>query len=366
MYTIESFPSMEAMKYYDKSDDSKLSPNLLKRKYDMINNLNNEFIASQKWDGNWMMFIKQADGSIFIRGRSRNVQGNYEDYSPKIPHLAAQFNGFAPNSSVILAEVCWPELGKVATDVGTILRCLPAKAVERQKSNPLVARIFDILMWKGRDLTGIGYAERVEQGKGGINLDDAPDFAWTEFYENDFADHADDIIRRGGEGVVIQRRDYIYEPGKRTAWKTLKLKQQLPEVELKVIGTLEPTRVYSGIEECIWGYWEGIYEDDNATTLLDHAPTAEDNDGKVKWVPVTKPYYYGWKMGVIVDYDGNPVKVASGTSDMEKEWLASEEAAELIKTGKLFAVVKGMQETSNADGTKSIRHPVLVRLRTDL
>lgn len=342
--TINDFYELEAMKYYDKSDDSKLSDNLLKRKYEMINNKGNEFVASQKWDGNWMMFLKGETGEIAARGRSKNVKGQYENYAPKMPHLMEEFAALVPNNTVILAEVCWPDLGKVATDVGTILRCLAPKAVERQKEKKLVARIFDVLMYDGEDWTSRGYFDRVfspETNQHPIDTSATEYIKWTNFFFEDFNEAADEIINNGGEGVVIQRKDYIYEPGKRTAWKTLKLKQQLPEMELKVVGVLEPEKRYNGIEEGIWQYWEGD-------------------------IPVTKPYYYGWKIGVVVDYDGFEVKVASGTSDADKEWLASSEAAEYIKDGKLYAVIKGMQESTNANGTKSIRHPVLVRLRIDM
>ena len=60
---------LEPMKYYDKIDDTALSANLLAKKYAMIENHNDEYIASQKWDGEWTMFIKDGD-NILIRSRS--------------------------------------------------------------------------------------------------------------------------------------------------------------------------------------------------------------------------------------------------------------------------------------------------------
>jgi len=367
MHTINDFLTLEAMKYYDKSDDNKLSPNLLQRKYDIINNKGNAYIASQKWDGNWMMFIKLGTGEIAVRGRSKNVKGEYENYAPKMPHLVEEFAELVPNNTVILAEVCWPELSKVATDVGTILRCLPAKAVERQKEHKLVAKVFDVLMYDGEDLTSTGYYYRIFDNYGYKRFVVTKNyFQWTEFYFDKFDEAADDIIARGGEGVVIQEKNYIYEPGKRTAWKTLKLKQKLPEMELKVIGVLEPEKHYNGIEISLWDYWEREYLD-GTTDLEDNFTANTVMDDHTKRVyPVTKPYYYGWKIGVIVDYDGNEVKVSSGATDEDKAWLATGEAAAEIAAGNLFAVIRGMQESTNANGTKSIRHPVLVKLRTDV
>ena len=231
--------------------------------------------------------------------------------------------------------ICWDEPGTTANTVGTILRCKDAKAVERQEEHKLKAVAFDCLMWNGEDLTNTPYVNRVNKFlfniNGGINL--YP----TTFFSDNFAEAADDIIGHGGEGVVIQRKDATYTPGLRSAWKTLKLKQQLPEMELRVLGVIEPNKLYEGISGDNWPY------------IL--------NGEKV-----TKPYYMGWKTGVTVDYNGVEVGVTSGTTDEDKEWLASDEAAELIKAGKLIAVVKGMAENSQG----SIRHPILIRLRNDL
>ena len=67
-------------------------------------------------------------------------------------------------------------------------------------------------------------------------------------------------------------------PGTRTAWKTLKLKQSLPEMELKVVGTLEPKKFYEGDCPETWEY-----------KLVDINTGVEQL--------VTKPYYYGWMNG---------------------------------------------------------------------
>ena len=105
---FSDFYEMDAMKYYDKSDDSKLSANLLTKKYNMINNHNKGYIASEKWDGNWMMFIIDGNRDIFCRSRSRNVKGEYENYAPKIPHIVEELkNSGIPAYTVLLGEVCW-------------------------------------------------------------------------------------------------------------------------------------------------------------------------------------------------------------------------------------------------------------------
>ena len=336
MYTINDFAMMTPMRYYNNEDENN------QKRIDMINNKNNEYIATKKNDGDWAMLIHYSQGNNLIRSRSiSKVTGVYGDYTAKVPHIVEEMDNW-PDETVMLAELCWGEDGTNANTVGTILRCLPEKAVERQKEKKLKAIAFDILMVSGEDWTNIPYEERfiatakfIHQ----ISLDRRTQYIHpTEIIENDFAEAADRIIANGGEGIVIQRKDYTYNPGSRTAWKTLKLKQQLPEMELKVMGVLEPNKFYEGDCPETWEY-------------------------EIDGVLVTKPYYYGWKNGITVLLpDGTRCDVASGLTDEDREWLATESAAKMIQNGELFAVVKAM--SFNDKGR--LRHPSLVRLRNDL
>lgn len=342
------YKNMEPQKYYDNQDPA--SPNLIQKKKDMIENKNNLYIATEKRDGEWGMFIKGENGQILIRSRSiSKVTGEYGDKTALLPHLVEEMQDW-PNGSVVLAEICWDEYNTVSTDVGTIMRCLPAKAIERQKDKKLVARIFDLLAWDGVEYDKDGYETRLNKALE-VFQNKESFFAVTEvFYEN-FAENADEIISMGGEGVVIQKKTAIYAPGKRTAWESLKLKQQMPEMELRVLAAMDPNMEYEGKDPENWPFWY-----DTATgDLSDHY---EDSG----FIPVTKPWFAGWKNGVTVDYEGNSVDVTSGLTDMDREWLSTKEAEEKIKNGELYAVVRAMMENTKG----KLRHPVLVRLRDDV
>ena len=350
-YDFNYWAMLEPMKYFDKQPDG-LSENL-KKKYDaMISNENNEYICTTKYDGEWTMFIKW-DGEYLIRSRSiSKVTGKYGDKTAHLPHLVEEMKLW-PDNTVILGEVCWGNFGTVSTDVGTILRCLPAKAVERQKERKLVVKMFDCLAMDGLALLGHPYSERLSTT---MNMQNTF-FTITNIcpYTMTPAEFADKIISQGGEGVVIQRADYVYEPGKRTAWKTLKLKQRLPQMELKVVGRLSPKQYYEGDCPEIWPYYvmvDGTYDDEEGNTYY----TSEK-------VLVTKPYFYGWMNGIVVELpDGTTCEVTSGLTDADREWLATMEAAEMIANGELYAVIQAMQ--INTQG--KLRHPALVRLRNDM
>ena len=348
MRKIKDFAMMEPMKYYNNEAES------IKRS-EMINDKDNLYVATEKHDGDWGMFIHYSKGNNLIRSRSiSKVTGVYGDYTAKVPHLVAEMDTW-PYNTVVLAELCFKEYGTNANTVGTILRCLPPKAIERQKDNPLYAYVFDILMYDGQDLTNVGYWFRLVNWASRVavryhNEERQPFyFKRTAIFHDgiDFAEAADEIISAGGEGIVIQRKDNPYMPGTRTAWKTLKLKQSLPEMELKVIGTLEPSKLYEGDCPETWQYW---YQD---------MPNANSQAGDF---PVTKPYFYGWKNGVTVEYNNTTCDVTSGLTDADREWLATKEAQEMIKNGELYAVVKAMQ----TNDLGRLRHPYVVRLRNDL
>lgn len=346
-YKIEDFAMLSPMKYYNSEEPS------VKRS-DMINNKNDEYMATVKKDGDWSMLIHYSKGNNLIRSRSiSKVTGVYGDYTAKLPHICEEMDKL-PDNTVLLAEICWDEPGTNANTVGTILRCLPAKAVERQKEHKLKALVFDLLMLGGYDDTNEPYEKRFEFASQLMIDCIAPsnimymtqECKLDEHHEN-FLEWADEIINAGGEGLVIQRKDNPYMPGTRTAWKTLKLKQSLPEMELKVIATIEPSKLYEGDCPETWQYW---YQD---------MPNANSQTGNF---PVTKPYFYGWKNGVTVEYNNTTCDVTSGLTDADREWLATKEAQEMIQNGELYAVVKAMQ----TNDLGKLRHPYVVRLRNDL
>lgn len=358
---FEYYSTMAPMKYYQPLDYNSINAQ------SMIANEGNKNIAMQKFDGEWCRIIK-CNGKIIAQSRTiSKVTGEYGDKTELIPHIIQEFDNM-PDGTVLLGELCWKDITKTSKDVGTILRCKAPKAIERQKNEKLVFRAFDCLAYNNIDYSNEIFIVRfnallnallkLEPVEGCEQYILSPVFV----YDN-FEDFLQEILSKGGEGIVIHSKNYIYAPGKRPAWTTLKVKKITTELELPIVGFIEPNKSYEGKEVETWEYWEGRYMDNGELVWLNHAPGNIDLEACLEWYPVTKPYWHRWKNGVIVDNNGTKVRVASGLTDADREWLASDDAAEMLKNGQLVAVVSAM-EVDKESG--SLRHPRLIRIRTDI
>jgi ATP-dependent DNA ligase len=335
MFDFNYYAELEPQKYYENKDET---PNAIKKREAMLSNEGGQYIISHKWDGEWSMSII-GDNQLLIRSRSRGVNGTFGNFTDKVPHIVEELKQLPPHT-VILGELCFPDLKKTAKDVGSILRCLTPKAIERQKqeANKLHLELFDCLCFNGVSFMDKGYWDRLYSLN--LALANYCNFKYieiTEFALENFEDFVSNIWAAGGEGAVIQRADSKYAPGTRPSWQSLKVKKHMDPLELPVIYWNGATKEYTGKDSANWPY--------------------KDKDGKL----VTKYWYNGWAGGITVNYFGNPVAVSSGLTDEDREWLTTDEAAQLIAQGKLYAVISAMEVTDK----HSLRHPILERLRTD-
>ena len=336
MEFYDKFINMQPMKYYDSSD-----LNYVKAQ-EMIINKNNGYIAMEKRDGEWARAIIMED-EVLIQSRSvSKITGTYGDKTALVPHIVEELLKNYPAGTVLLGELAFEDIETTSRDVGSILRCKVDKALDRQKETKLHFFVFDCLAFGYEDFSAKSFEHRFQTKYVTPSSLLQMRFPMSEYIhvvdhtESDFLEFAGNLWSMGAEGIVIVRKDAKYKPGSRTAWDTLKLKKQLGEIEMKVIDVLEPKKNYEGTELETWQY-------------------------VINNTPVTKPFYFGWKNGVVVEYEGRTIKVSSGLTDDDRAWLATNAAQELIQSGELYAVITGMEFTED-----SLRHPVLVRLRNDL
>ena len=333
MEFFEKFSNMAPMKYYDSND---LNHAKAQR---MITNENNEYIAMEKRDGEWARAIILED-RVLIQSRSvSKITGTYGDKTELVPHIVEELKSNYPAGTVLLGELAFEDITTTSRDVGSILRCKVDKALDRQKETKLHFFVFDCLAFGYEDFTDKSFSHRFQNKhitpSSLLNMR-FPMAEYIHVVENtklDFIDFAEKLWGFGAEGIVIVRKDAKYKPGSRTAWDTLKLKKEIGEIDMKVIDVIEPNKLYEGTELEKWEY------------ILDG-------------VAVTKPYFNNWKNGVIVEYEGRVIKVSSGLTDEEREWLASDEAQNAIRSGSLYAAITGMEFTED-----SLRHPVFLTFK---
>ena len=346
----EKFLMMPMQMYYD-------CPNKENKKIDIIKkDIKHEYIASEKHDGEASMIIK-INNCVYIRSRSLSVKTKrYGDYTAKLPHIVDEFMTM-PDNTVVMAELCvndgtnHAKYGTMSTDVGTVLRSLPPLAIKKQREHGnLVAVIFDCLMYDGVEIMDQPYENRVQLIT--EKFDDASTsqgyIYHTDFVFDNFNDFFEEVINKNGEGLVCVKRDYPYSPDKRTAWKTLKWKKHTETFDLKVIGTEDFTKEYTGKQLNKWQF----FADDNNNKLQTYNPPES-------YKPVTKGWFYGWKAAVICEYNGTTIKCSSGLSDDDRAQLSEQHMQEHIRNGELFAEVSGMQNASQG----RLRHPIINRLR---
>jgi ATP-dependent DNA ligase len=290
------------------------------------------YISMIKNDGVWSRVIITENG-VIIQSRGISVATKtYGEYQNKVPHIVEELKSLYPVGTVLLGEICYPDFKKDANHVGSVLRCLDAKAIKLQEKeeDKLHMFIFDCLAFNGQEILNNPLWNRV----GGDYIKKGK-YTRKTFQGSDAKTLLEYVWDQGGEGIILLKKDEPYNIGRAKAWHSIKVKRELEDLESPVIGFIEPNREYTG--------------DDPHWTYL-------DRDGNL----VTKAYAKGWKAGVTVNYEGRIVNITSGLTDEDAEYLSTPEAEETMKAGKLVAVFTGMSLTPD-----SIRHPRLIRLRDE-
>lgn len=325
-----------------------------------------EWYGAQKRDGAFFMFLKDEDGNMYLRPRSRNVKKEFVNKIDWVPHLHSFFESL-PNGTCFLGEIYLPSDEQAKTTT-SIMNCLVDKAIKRQEKEKLVYYIFDCLADNGESLLNFKAIDRF------LAVDDySKDFfdenvEWANYLSGkELWNTIQGLLADGYEGVVITRGDSTYLPGKRTNKDTLKIKCELQEtIDCVIIKSNPPTKIYSGQEPELWEYWfnestnEKILAKDflekNHTTI--YAAYAEGTTV----VPVTKNWFYGWAGSLQLGlYNKNKQIVHVGdlsgiTEEVRKNWK------DYIGT---VAEISCMEISEDKNGNKGFRHPRLISWRTD-
>lgn len=318
------------------------------------------YMWSLKTDGNYSRFVLQnGEAKLQTRGISKKT-GTYGEVQDKVFFFEDTVNAFS-GDTVLLGEIYMP--GCIDKDIGSILRCLTPKAIERQKKEKLRWRIFDVLSFDGESLMNTPLVERQEYIKKAVERINNPLVVGVKYYElnNTFYDELGKIFNAGGEGVVIYDKKGTPEPGKRTAWKTLKIKQEMAQdADCFIYGTEPAVRDYTGKEIETWRFWENLKTGEK----LCGEYFSEYRLGQTNLEPISKGHYYGWPGAIycaVWDENNAPLilcKCAGLTEEFKEELKNNYDKYHMMPIK-----ITGMMVSDD----NSIRHPKLISIRdTDI
>ena len=315
-----------------------------------------EYIGSRKMDGAFYKFWKDENGNMELLGRSKGVGGDYLNKYDWVPQLHPFFESL-PNGTCLIGEIYFPN-NEGSHNVTTIMGCLKDKAIARQNAGEkLHYYIFDVLAFNGISLLEKTIEFRIETLKTAQKVHTSEYVEWAKYFEGkELWDELQKILASGGEGVVITKKGTCYQPGKRPARQTLKIKRELQEtIDCFFTGRIAaPTRLYSGTTLPSWPYWENVktgekIEGNFYRNYLEGEPIE----------PVTKPYFMNMagslEIGVLRDGKVYPLGWLSGLTDEMKTNYKNYK-------GKCLEVA-AMQFT---DGNAALRHAKMKCLRPDL
>ena len=358
------FYELEAMKYYSPSTSWSAEKKKENAEQKIFSGL---WWGSMKKDGIFTMIGRNLNGEIFLRPRARNVKKEFVNKVDWVPHLHPFLNNLEPGT-VLLAELYLPR-NEQAKSSSSIMNSLQPKAVKKQEKeeDKLIFYVFDILADAGEsylNMKAIDRFLRVEDYGKKYNF---PYVEWAKYYNGkELWDNLQTYLAEGREGMVITYENAKYEPGKRSAKISLKIKKELQEtIDCVIIGANPPATLYTGKEPETWEFW--FNESESCFITAQEYLEKEHMNIYAAYVdgapvkPVTKNRFYGWagslKLGL---WNGDKfihVGDLSGISDeMKMNWRDY-----LDKVIEITC----MEISEDKDGNKGFRHPKLLRVRDD-
>ena len=323
-----------------------------------------DYYGSLKRDGHYARFIKDEDGNMMLQGRTKSVSGDYLNKIDWVPQCKSFFDSL-PNGTCLLGELYFPNQ-KGSRKVTTILGCLLDKALQRQESGEkLCYYVFDVWAYNGKSLLNKTMNERVDYF---INTILPKYFENQEYVTRAVYYDGDELwaklgeyLNNGEEGIVITQKNSVPAPGKRTARKTLKVKQEINDtIDVFLDGDYKkPTRLYTGKEIANWSFYENV----KTGELVNSNMYNEYMNGRA-WEPVTKNYFYNraGAVSISVMKDGKPFHIGyiSGITDDMRQGIVDNPEKYI---GKVFEV--SAMEIECINGEYSLRHGKFIQERTD-
>lgn len=298
------------------------------------------WVAEEKIDGSrYLLHITKDRNRFTSRQKSRKTKLPVEK-TDNVPHLADEdWSEFA--GTILDGEMRHKNFSKTVSIMGS----LPENAISLQKDIGFIDYyVFDILEYKGKNVRDKPYRERrnilvrlISELK--TRSWDNAHFSYIGIELHNKREFYDDIVKAGGEGVILKNLNGKYEDGKRSKdW--IKVKKYITD-DVVIIGATKPTKKYHGGNED-W-YYLG-------------------DDGE----KLSRAYFKGWigairfgkyKNGKLIELgqtsgidDGIKERLSDGNNDIKKEYIGT-----VMEIGAMEKIKK----------SGAYRHPRFLRLRND-
>lgn len=328
---------------------------------------NGEYFLEEKIDGAFYQFVKTENHSYLFGRTVSKLSGILTEKSDNVPHLKEALNCL-PAGTILIGEIYVP--GGTSKDTVSIMGCLPALAIKRQEKEPIYYYVHDIIAYDTVNLID-SPADLRYKILSAIwkkhNLDQYSFLRLATRVDEDMEAEISRILKSGGEGAVLKKKDCPYTPGKRPAWSTIKVKQ-MDSIDLICTGFCDATREYTGKELATWEYWEERGErsqDGEYTWLLSEGRYYEDYlHNPHIYRPITKPYFLGWKTAIRIGaYNDKGELVDLGTVS---SGLTDDNKREMTENPDLWlghVVALDCMQIDKKEHT--LRHPVFKCKRED-
>lgn len=350
------------------------------KKHELSQHCNSkEYFAQEKVDGFWYQFEK-TDNYNYLFSRTVSAKdGLLVEKSANVPHLTNFLASKLPPKTTIIGEIYYP--GKTSKDATVVMGCLPEKAIERQKDNPIYYYLHDIIQYDGINLINVKAELRYKILSKIWELHELNTCKYlrlADFVTENIEEYIENILSNGGEGVVLKQKKAIYYPDKKPAWTSIKVKKH-GDADVVCMGFCDATKYYDGKLDLLnnyggkdaleWPYWVNE-EMDLSTGLIISEKKIPINERMTirgtnfRTVPVTKGYYYNWKTSIEIGaYNdiGELIKigtVSSGLDDSTKEEISKNSKNYLNKVIQVGYMEKDFNE-------KTLRHPTFELWRFD-
>ena len=323
-----------------------------------------DYYATEKIDGSWYCFNKTPNYAYLFGRTISRKNGLPVEKSDNVPHIKEALSVLPPNT-IIIGEIYTGDKTKTSKDTVSIMGSLPKRAIALQKKQGNVHYyLHDIIMYDGEDLTSLGAFDRYNKIKEiyfdlKLNKYDFLELAPILNTKNAL-EAAAEIIARGGEGVVLKKKDYPYEYNKRPAYSSVKIKKA-DTVDVVCMGFEDPTKEYNGKETS--DYLMNIKTGEKIIrSKRSKLNLLEDSIDNIEdFIEITKPFYYGWKTAIKIGLykNGELVSigtVSSGLTDFYREDFAK-------NPQKYIGQVIECECMELKDG--ALRHPIFKRFRED-